>query len=191
MTPTNGMTVGHHWRISKIWWLAGILAVAAVLIVIVFEKSAKMPSTPYSTFLDQLDAGNVASVTFQGTEIDGRLKQPLDGTQGNAFRSRVPEFGDPALIPDLRKQHVTIDVASLSASWTRLLSGLPWPMLIFLGAMLVAGLVRVVRGGKSSSGSAMPMHPMQGIMGLVSGLFAKQEQPASPPTHNGGEQDSR
>ena len=33
---------------------------------------------PYSTFLDQLEAGNVASVTFQGTEIDGRLKRPLD-----------------------------------------------------------------------------------------------------------------
>ena len=182
---TNATALVHR-RISRAWWLVVIVAVAAVLVVIAVEKSAKAPSTPYSMFLDQLDAGNVASVTFRGTEIDGRFKHPLiDAPAGgavkeNVFRSRVPEFGDPTLIAELRKQHVAIDVASAAASWTRLLSSLPWPMLLFFGAMLVVSLIRLVRGGQGQSGSAMPTHPMQGVIGLMSGLFAKPRQTEGP-----------
>jgi hypothetical protein len=33
----------------------------------------------------------------------------------------------------------------------------------------------------------MPIHPMQGMVGLVSGLFGKQDQAASPPARNGNE----
>jgi hypothetical protein len=98
--------------------------------------------------------------------------------------SHVPDFGDPTLIPELRKQHVAIDV-TLSTSWTRMFAGLPLPMLLFIGAALIAGLIRLVRGGKTQSGSTMPMHPMQGMVGLVSDLFGKQQQSAGPPTQNG------
>jgi hypothetical protein len=59
-------------------------------------------------------------------------------------------------------------------------------MLLFIGIALVAGLIRLVRGGKAQSGSAMPTHPMQGMIGLVSGLFGKKPQTADPPTHDGG-----
>jgi hypothetical protein len=52
---------------------------------------------------------------------------------------------------------------------------------------LVAGLIRLVRGGKTQSGPGMPTHPMQGVIGLVSGLFGKQQQAANPPTRDGGE----
>lgn len=141
---------------------------------------------PYSEFLDRLDAGNVASVIFQGTEIDGQFKQSPSAaasngaTQGEGFRSRVPDFGDPTRMPALRTQQVVIDVAS-SSSWTRLLGGLPLPMLLMLGTIVIAGIVRLWRGGKAQSGPAMPMHPMQGMVGLVSGLFGRQVQPASPP----------
>jgi len=89
------------------------------------------------------------------------------------------------LLAELRKQHVVIDVAS-SSSWTRLLAGLPWPMLLFIGVALVAGLIRLIRGRKAQSGSTMPTHPMQGVIGLVSGLFGKQQQTANPPTHDKG-----
>ena len=60
-------------------------------------------------------------------------------------------------------------------------------MLLFLGAILVAGFVRLVRGRKTQSGSAMSMHPMPGMMGLVSGLVGKQQQAASPPAHESDE----
>ena len=173
------------WKRPPVWFI-GIAIVLALVIGVAIEQSGQSAPMPYSTFLDQLDAGNVASVRFQGTEIDGRLKHPLGNTaansaaQGASFRSRVPDFGDPTLMPELHKQHVVIEVTSPSA-WTWLLGRVPWPMLIFVGAMLVAGIVRLMRGGKAQSGPAASM-PMHGMMGLVSGLFGKPQQAASPPT---------
>ena len=167
------------WKRPPFWFVI-IAAMLALGIGIAMEESARRAPMPYGTFLDQLEAGNIASVTFRGTQIDGSLKHALgnaasnDGAQGNTFRSHVPDFGDPGLMPALRKQHVVIDVAS--SSWTRLLAGLPWPMLLFIGIALVAGLIRFVRGGKAQTGSVMPTHPMQGIIGLVSGLFGKKLQ---------------
>ncbi len=183
MTQMAGAEHPHAawWRTSRVWWLVAVGAALVTLVIVAIVETLGPAPMPYSEFLDQIDAGNVASVIFRGTEIDGRFKHPLEsaasnGTrQGDIFVSRVPDFGDPNLIPELRKQHVTIDVTS-SSSWTRLLLGVPLPMWLFLGAILIAGIVRLVRGRKGQSGSAMPMHPMQGMMGLLSGLFAKQQQ---------------
>ena len=179
------------WQRPPVWFI-GIAVVLALIVGIVVEEAGRHAPMPYGAFLDQLAAGNVASVTFQGTEIDGRLKNPLDNAkasdaaQGNAFHSQVPAFGDPALIAELRKRNVAIDVAS-STSWTRLLSGLPWPMVLFIGVALIAGLVRFIRGGKTQPGSGMPTHPMQGMVGLISGLFAKPQEPQSRPTQDSSE----
>ena len=177
------------WKRPPVWFVA-IAVVLAVIAVVVFEETGKHAPMPYGNFLDQLEAGNVASVTIKGTEITGRFKQPLDNARSgdaartDAFRSRMPDFGDMNLIPALRKQHVPIDIAS-STSWTRLLAGIPLPMLLFLGAILVAGLVRLARGGKAQPGSAMPMGPMQGMIGIISGLFGKQQKSANEPTQTG------
>ena len=120
------------------------------------EGNRQTRSMPYGALLDQVEAGNVASMTFDGTEVDGRFKHPLrDGlptgtSRRDSFRSRVPDFGDPALIPELRKEHVAIDVRSPS-QWASLLARLPWPMLVFVALILVVALVRIVRGAKAGS----------------------------------------
>jgi hypothetical protein len=174
------------WRISKVWWFIAIFAVLILLTVVVLGKAgnpAPMPYIHYSTFLDQFEAGNVASVTFQGTEINGRFKHPLNSTQPGTFSSRVPDFGDSTLIQELRKQQVVIDVSSPS-QWLSLFSRLPWPMLFFLGVAMVAGLVGLLRPGKAQSGATASLHPMRGMMRLALGLFARQQQGASPPEHD-------
>jgi hypothetical protein len=178
------------WKRPPVWFAA--IAVVLLLIVVgsQIETANKAVPVPYSAFLDQLEAGKVASVTFQGTEIQGQFKKSTDSTQPDTFSSRVPDFGDPALIPELRKQHVAINVSAPSR-WTSVLARIPWPMLVFLGVVLVAGLVRLVRGGKAQSGSGVPMHPMHGMEGLVSGLFAKPHQVESPPEHESNERKSR
>jgi ATP-dependent Zn protease len=166
-------------------WFVGI-AVALLFIFAMFEMSGKPAAISYGAFLDQLEAGNVASVTFQGTQIDGRFKHPLNvtaskgTTPADAFRSHVPDFGDSNLIAELRKQHVAIDVTSPSA-WTWPLGHVPWPMLVFIGAGLIAGLVRLVRGGKPGAESTTSAQPMHGIMGLVGGLFGRQQRADGPP----------
>lgn len=180
------------WWKRRVLWAIVLATVLVLIVVAVIEQTGRPTATPYGAFLDQLDAGNVASVSFRGTEIDGRFKQPLNdaasngAAQKNTFRTRLPDFGDPALIPELRRQHVAIDVIS-STSWVRLLAGVPLPMLFFIGVILVAGLMRLLRGGKTQTGSAMPMHPMQGMISLVSGLFAKQEQVPAAKSQDSGE----
>lgn len=179
------------WRGATLWWLAGLALVLAMLAVVVFEKAAKPPLTPYSAFFEQLEAGNIASVTFQGTDLNGTFKHPADATPASAnFRSRAPDFGDPGLMPELRKQHVVINVGSPS-QWTRLLASLPWPMLLFVGAALIAGLVRVLRGAKLQTGSAGSTSPMQGMIGLLSGFFGKPQQSANLPANDGVEREGR
>ena len=177
------------------FWFAVIIA-ALLLIMFTIEQTDRPALTPYSTFLDQLEAGNIASVTFHGTQIDGRYKHLLDGAssssqmQLDSFSSRVPDFGDPALIPELRKKQVVINVSSPS-QWTSVLSHLPWPMLIFIGVAILAGLLRLVHGGKPQSGSAVSPLPMHGIMGLVSRLFVKRDQTEIHPATDSDDTKSR
>lgn len=181
------------WKRPPVWFIA----IAAVLLLIgvwtEIEPTGQSTATPYSAFLDQLEAGNVASVTFHGTQIDGRYKHPLDiaspsgaKARRDTFRSQVPDVGDSTLIPELRKQHVVIDVSSPS-QWTSLLAHLPWPMLLFLGVAILAGFVRLMRGGKAPSGSVASTLPAHGMIGLVSRLFAKRDQNVSPPTNDSDE----
>jgi len=179
------------WKRPPVWFVA-IAVVLGLLIGIgaEIESTGKSTVMTYGAFLNQLEAGNVANVTFQGTEIRGRFKQALKDTQQDAFSTRVPDFGDPALIPELRKQQVAIDVGTPSP-WTSVLARIPWPMLVFLAVVLVAALVRLVRGGKAQAGSAGPTMPMHGIMGLVSKLFAKQHPGESPPTRDSDEPKNR
>jgi hypothetical protein len=73
-----------------------------------------------------------------------------------------------------------IDVAS-SSSWWRLLAGILLAMLLFLGFIAVAAIVRFVRGGKTSSGSNMPVHPMQGLLRLAFDLMGTREPVEAPP----------
>ena len=121
----------------------------------------------------------------------------MDGAHPNGakvwkdtFRSRVPDFGDAALIAELRKQHVVIEVDPPS-QWTSLFSRMPWPMLLVLGAAMLAGAVRLLRGGKAHPGSAASALPAHGMMGLVSRLFEKQEQGAKPPAGDSDEAKNR
>ena len=169
------------WNGALVWFIV-IAAVLALVIGIAFEAetTGKAAAISYGMFLDQLEAGNVASVTFQGTAIEGNVKKPLGGTQRNAFSTRVPDVGDPALIPELRKQHAAIDVGSPSP-WTWLLAHLPWPMLAFLAVILLAALARLVRGGRVASGSAASTLPAHGMLGLLSGFLAKRRPSESSP----------
>jgi ATP-dependent Zn protease len=179
MTQTIAHCDRPWWKRPPTWFIA--IAALLLAIFVIVETYGRAPTTPYGEFLDQLAAGNVAGVTLQGTEINGRFKQPVGDTsssgaaQRDVFRSRVPDFGDPTLIPELRKQKVAIDVLAPSA-WTWLLGRVPWPMLAILAVVLVAAFTRMLRGGPvvpGSAGSAIPGHGM-GPIGTLTGLFARE-----------------
>jgi len=62
------------WKRPPFWFI--VIAAVLLLSVLVIEQTDKPALTPYSAFLDQLDAGNIASITFHGTQIEGRYKLP-------------------------------------------------------------------------------------------------------------------
>ena len=168
--------IAQHHHLTRPWykrplvWLLGVVVVALVGFGIV-KSSGGPAATPYGKFLDQLDAGNVASVTFQGTRIDGRFEHAIADTNGKpqqSFYTRAPEFGDPSLLPELRKEHVAIGVASSQWLGTGVAAVLgiigafllAKPMLLIIAAAFIAGLVRVARGGKMDIRSILSMLPM-------------------------------
>jgi ATP-dependent Zn protease len=161
------------WYFSPAAWIAAIL-VASLAIFGVVEMNNGPATISYSDFFNQLDAGNVGSVTIAATQIDGKFKQAVEVTAANktepqtAFRSQAPSFGDPSLLPELRQQHVVIDVVS-SSSWLSWLGRLPWPMVLIIVGLLIAGVVKLVRGDKATSGSALSLHPMTGMIASLFG----------------------
>ncbi len=172
-------------RALAMWWLAGIGVALLLVIGFAIRQGLQPAPVPYSAFLDELDAGDVASVTIHGTEIDARSKQ------GKTLVTLMPDFGDPALIPELRKERVTIMVAS--ASWTSWFARIPWPLWLFGGALLFAGIRRLVqrgRGGSETPASSMPMHPMQGMLKAAAGIF-KSERAADSSAPDVNERNER
>jgi len=174
MTDAVHPSVARPWYKRPLVWLVGVVLVA-LAVYGASQMGSSPPTIRYSEFLDQLDAGNIASVTFAGTQIDGRFKQPVaetaakNGAQLTVFRSRVPEFGDATLLPELRQKHAAIAVAP-SSQWlglggTAILGGLAAvvlakPMLLIILGGFVAGLIRVMRGGEMNMRSIFSMLPM-------------------------------
>ncbi len=173
------------WYMRASVWALGAVLLLGVAAFGVMEMINRPAAIAYGDFLDQLDANNVASVTFAGTQIDGAFKQPVGRAAANgrapqtAFRSEAPAFGDPTLLPELRKQHVPFNVVS-SSNWVSWLGKLPWPMVLLIGGLLIAGLIKLMRGEKAPVGSTST-HTM---MGFITDLFGNKDQATNPPAGN-------
>ena len=107
---------------------------------------------PYSTFIDQVKAGDVSTVTITGNEITGTFVKALPwppAPQGSTSANNAPpteqqnysEFstlfpdsvGDPNLLALLEEKNIEIQVQNVSTPWyiTLLTDGLPL-LLLFL-----------------------------------------------------------
>ena len=110
-------------RVSWPWLLLLVLVGLNYIVVpyIVPDQNDRI-TIPYTTFKQQVDAGNVAEITTRGEAIQGSLKQPLtypppeepvpNGQQRRTsqnFETRIPSFVDPGLEATLRSQGVVIN----------------------------------------------------------------------------------
>lgn len=100
------------------------------------------PTIDYSTFRDQIQSGNVQTVTVRGEQIDGELKQKTalraaedDTTQYTHFSTYLPSFGDEKLMDMLEANNVKVQTLPESNYnwWTILIWGLPLIFLIIIG----------------------------------------------------------
>jgi len=137
--------LGRLWRVF-FWFVVAVGL--AVLLRDAFDLGADEPTRiSYSTFREQLQAGNVAAVTVTGERIEGRLNAPAEQETADAetveyteFVTYVPSFGDEELLGMLEAQEVEIrtEPEPDSSWWTILFTGLlPFLILIALGYFIV------------------------------------------------------
>ena len=117
---------------------------------------------PYSTFVAQVQAGNVERVKIVGSEISGVFGQgisvpesestvasaasdvPQSASAANAlytdFRTTFPEaVGDPELMSLLEAQRVVVDVAASPSPWFTILVANGLPLVLLVGMMVWMG----------------------------------------------------
>ena len=135
------------------WLPFALVAVLLLFAYLAFQPGGLLgePSQElaYSAFKQQIAAGNVKEVQLRGHLVEGRLRTAPTttpgGRQSGHFRTRVPDFGDDTLLPDLEKHGVKVTVSAAEGSgWSALLVGmLPWLLMILLFYWL---LQRAARG---------------------------------------------
>jgi cell division protease FtsH len=164
-----------HW----VWWLL-LLALTAWNVWLFWPKSQPEASIPYSTFVVQVRAGNVASVQISGDEIRGTFVKPLPWPQPTpgskptaapspqptpstptaytAFRTTFPEtVGDPRLMSLLEANGVVVDVAPPPSPWFEILlsNGLPLLLLVlvmmWMGRQAAQGQAGIFNFGRSKA----------------------------------------
>ncbi len=111
----------------------------------------------YSTFLDQLDAGNIQSVVIQELTVTGQFKKevritPEGGKPVNikSFKTFLPQFQGQGLMNELRSKNVAIDVKpkqKTSPLVDFLLGVLPWVLIIGVWVLLMRRTARQISGG--------------------------------------------
>jgi cell division protease FtsH len=113
---------------SLAFWIVLVVVGAAVWNL---STNFKKPTTvlPFSDFMAQVDAGQVAEVTISGNEITGKLKTD----DGKGFRVTAPGEQYEGLVNKLIEKQVIVSAKEASTSpWTALLYN--WaPILLMIG----------------------------------------------------------
>jgi cell division protease FtsH len=127
--------------------IIGILLLGWYLLQYFFNQGSSSSSSntieiPYSTFVQEVQKGNVQNVVFQGQDVNGQFKtnQTLTDVNGNTKSGNTFHFTelsnpDPNLVTLLNTYKVTYQAKPVSSSgliWNIILDVLPWAALIVL-----------------------------------------------------------
>src|SRR2546423_1726115 len=152
-------------RVSWLRWLIFIIVINLFFYApLLFSGLGAQQSTinlSYTSFLQQVQQGNVKDVTLTGNSVSGDFKTPLHQQQGGSgngtaaysqFSSYVPETGDPTLLPLLEKEGVQVTAQPVQIPWwqtalTILLNALPILLLVYFGYMALRSVQRSQQGG--------------------------------------------
>src|SRR5579883_602435 len=107
-------------RVSWWWYLTWLLLISWLLPSLMGGGSQSGEAISYSTFLAQVNANNVKSVTITDYSVTGVFKSAVpsqDGsTKSTQFSTTVPNFGNGNLIGLLQEHQVSINVQSSSTA---------------------------------------------------------------------------
>jgi cell division protease FtsH len=137
--------------LQRLWPIALAIAVLAlaVFILVPREPPGQGPvQISYTQFKSFLREGHVEQMSIRGEEIEGRLSTVVPGAERAAkqgFRSHVPEFGDPELLPMIEERGVELNVAPRQDTGVMALLALLLPWVIIIGVWIY--IMRRVMGG--------------------------------------------
>src|SRR5579885_1902392 len=137
--------------------LATFLLLNWLLAPVVFPERTDRITIPYTTFREQVQAGNVVEITSQGDAIQGTFRTPVtyppSGDKQRTslyFETRLPSFADPGLEALLESKGVVINARPLDQGrgWllTLLLNFGP-AVLFFLLLLWMAGRAQQAQQG--------------------------------------------
>lgn len=112
----------------------------------------------YSKFLEQLDAGNIKSVTMKKLEVSGEFIKDIDilppgqkkAIPAKEFRTFLPSFQGEGLLSKLEEKHVVINVEppeEKSLIWQFIIGFLPWVLIIGVWFFIMRRAQQQVQGG--------------------------------------------
>ena len=131
-------------RRPSLWALLALLLVLDWFLVLAYQPSTVTRVTvPYSYFVSQIDRSNVASVTAQGSTIQGTFRRSVtypaqNGTTTPYFKTERPAFADDHLLTALLNEGAVVNAKPASSSsglWLTLLGGV-LPTLLLVGFWL-------------------------------------------------------
>ena len=177
LSETNAGHRPVHRRPSS--WLAALLVLLALdwILVLAYQPSVRPRVTvPYSYFVQQIREDNVASITVQGSAIQGTFRHAVtyptqNGTSSTSptgttstsprstttpyFATQRPTFADDDLLSALEKEGATVSAKPIQSGSDPLLTflGGVLPTLILIG--LWVWIIRRYWGQMSSGGTGM------------------------------------
>jgi len=140
-------------------WLVIFLAAWAIWNFFALRKTTKI-GIDFSQFYQELDHGNVESVTIVDKDISGKLKKEITKSTARGemkfkeFKTSIP-FDDPNLVNKLLEKGVAVNAKS-SSNWTTIVLGiLPWILILGIWFLFIrrmsAGPDRAFSFGKSKA----------------------------------------
>ena len=108
-------------RTTRFWITLAILFAVNILLSNLFFSAGQPPTVTisYNTFLQQVNANNVTSITSTGEAITGNTKTAVrDATSGQSstkFQTQRPAFATDDLLTLLQQHNVTINAVNPNA----------------------------------------------------------------------------
>lgn len=142
------------------------LALAMVLVVVLLyvwqvsftPRGQERYPVSYDRFLDEVQAGNVSSVSIKGLRVSGQFKQAMEVTPPGAekavsalqFETNLPTFQGEGLIQMLTEHGVSIEVEpdeEGSPLWRFVIGLLPWVLIIGVWIYIMRRSAQSLGGG--------------------------------------------
>jgi cell division protease FtsH len=128
-----------HKRPSMWVVLALLLALNWVLVLTLPSAGPQRIGVPYSYFTSQLSAGNIATVTAQGSTVEGTFRHSVTypaskGTTTTRFKTTRPTFAQDDLLASLQREGAVVNAKPVDngqSPWVTILGGVLPTLLLF------------------------------------------------------------